>query len=129
MEICRKTSKIGVGFPLEIGTVMSFLQSSSMVVRVASLSSFLHKINLIDSSSCYFCLNTMETPHHYLLVCPHYVLHRNKLFSRLSDLGLNQPSTTLSVLLSSSNFSLNKRRRIISALYTYSIDTGRIIEL
>ena len=96
---------------------------------VAGLNSFLHKINLVDSPYCYFCTNTLETPNHYLLVCPRYVLPRNKLFSRLNDLGLNQHSTTLSVLLTGSDFSPNKRRRIMSALYTFFIDTGRIDEL
>ena len=96
---------------------------------VAGLNLFLNRINLSNSPNCYFCQNTIETPHHYILVCPRYILHRNKLFSRLNELGLNQHSTTLSILLSGSDFSPNKRRRIMSALYTYFIDTGRINQL
>ena len=96
---------------------------------VAGLNFFLHKINLANSPHCYFCPNTNETPYHYLLVCPRYILHRNKLFSRLNDLGLNQNTITMSILLSGSDFSPNKRRRIMSALYTYFIDTDRINQL
>ena len=96
---------------------------------VAGLNSFLFKINVVNSPHCLFCLNTIETPNHYLLVCPRYVLHRNKLFSRLTELGLNQNSTTISILLSGSDFSPNKRRRIMSALYTYFVDTGRVNDL
>ena len=96
---------------------------------VAGLNSFLFKINLANSPHCFFCQNTLETPHHYLLVCPRYILPRNKLFSRLNGLGLNQNSITISILLSGSDFSPNKRRRIMSALYTYFIDTDRVNHL
>ena len=94
--------------------------------NVARLNSFLHIINLSDSPHCIYCLNTLETPQHYLLECPRYVLARNKMFARLKELGLNNNNISMSILLSGSDFSPNKRRKIMYALYTYFTDTDKL---
>ena len=94
--------------------------------NVANLNSYLYKLKLIDSPNCIYCINTHETIKHYLLDCPRYILARNKMYSRLSDVGLVQNNISVSILLSGSDFSPNKWRKIMFALFTYFKDTGKI---
>ena len=50
-------------------------------------------------------------------MCPRHVLARNKLFTNLTLIGLTRPNISIPILLSGTDFSPNKRRKIMFALF------------
>ena len=93
---------------------------------VANLNHFLFRLNSINSPNCIYCINEVETVKHYLLDCPRHILARNKFISKLNNLGISQGHVSVPILLSGTDFSPNKWRKVMNAIYTYIKDTGRI---
>ena len=96
---------------------------------VLNVNAYLFLLNLIDSPNCIYCVNEIETIQHYILECPRHVLARHKLFSRLNELGVTQNNISIPILLSGTDFSPNKWRKIMYNLYTYFSDTGKLKSL
>ena len=96
---------------------------------VLNVNSFLFRLNIVDSPNCIYCIGAVESIHHYLLECPRHVLARHKLFSKLGEIGLTQNNISIPILLSGTDFSPNKWRKIMHALYVYFSDTGKLKSL
>jgi hypothetical protein len=51
-----------------------------MRLGMSGLNQHLFKFNIIDSYSCPHCINTTESPTHFLINCPQYAAERDRMF-------------------------------------------------
>ena len=93
---------------------------------VAGVNSYLFRLNLVDSPNCIYCVGIEETIQHYILDCPRHVIERNNLFFKLTEIGLSVNNLSIPILLSGTDFSPNKFRRVMFAMYNYFQDTGKL---
>ena len=91
------------------------------------LNQYLCRIGRIPDPYCPNCPQVSDTIEHFLLVCPYYLLARQKLEQTLQGLGI--PILTMKILLGGGGFSPHLQLQIRTAFFSYLCSSRRIKSL
>lgn len=91
------------------------------------LNAHLHRLRLVDSPRCKWCLYQDETIKHYLLECYRHFSARTHLRSRLTSLGIR--NFDLPTLLSARGVAPHLQPTVIRLTCTYLRETGQLTRL
>ena len=112
-----------------IGKRHNELNHTQIRPNFSSLNFHLYRRHCINSPN-YSCGDTLETPHHYFFLCPHFTQQRNILFSKLKNIIPDQQHFTTRLLLFRSELLDNCNNRFIfQYVHEYLEKTGRIKNL
>ena len=90
------------------------------------LNNYLFRIGKSDTPFCIHCNEIVESVNHFMMLCPHYELMRNRLKDEIESLNIREFS--LRLLLTGGGFKPNIRKQILRHTFIYVRDTNRLLE-